>query len=153
MTLNYSTFFGTDKPDADRRWRHYHNLYGIFQFTPLISLTAGFDYGREQERRGSDDYFNWYTPAAVLRITPGEKWAVAARGEYFSDEDGVIINSSTPNGFKTTGLSANVDYLPIRNAALRLEVRNLTSKDALFRSGTNARQANTALTFSTAVSF
>ena len=31
------------------------------------------------------------------------KWAVALRGEYYSDENGVIIATGTTNGFKTIG--------------------------------------------------
>lgn len=153
ITLNYSTF-GTDKPDSNRLWRYYHNIYGIFQFSDKIGLTAGFDFGAEQEGVNNKDNNTWYTPVGILRITPNEKWAIAFRGEYFSDEDGVIISSGTPNGFKTTGLSANLDFMPIKNAALRLELRNLNSKDRIFTdSDGNSSKSNTAITFSTAISF
>lgn len=154
IALNYSTFFGTDKPDDDRKWRYYHNVYGIFQFTPVIGLTAGFDFGQEQKVKNNSDKFNLLTPVGILRITPGDKWAFALRGEYYRDEDGIIIATGTPNGFKTTGFSGNIDYMPVKNAVLRLELRNLSSKDAIFtdKDG-NTTKTNTALTFSTAVTF
>lgn len=153
ITLNYSTFFGTDKPDSARLWRYYHNLYGIFQLTPVVGFTAGFDIGMEQKAKNGSEYNNWYAPVGILRITPAGKWAFALRGEYFSDEHGVIISTGTANGFKTLGGSMNIDYLPQANVALRLEGRYLNSKDAVFSKDGLVRDNNTAITFSTAIGF
>lgn len=153
VTLNYSTFFGTDKPDSARLWRSYHNLYGIFQFTQLIGFTAGFDIGAEQKPANGDDHNIWCSPVGILRITPAGKWALALRGEYFSDENGVLIGTGTPNGFKTVGGSLNIDYWPQKNVALRLEGRYLNSKDAIFVKDALAKNNNTAITFSTAIGF
>jgi hypothetical protein len=154
VTLNYSTFLGTDKPDSTRLWRYFHNLYGIFQLTNQIGLTLGFDIGQEQIKKGESKMNTWYTPVAVLRYTPVDKWAFAVRGEYYSDKHNVIISTGTPNGFMTSGFSANVDYLPAKNIALRLEGRMLNSKDDIFlKSNESPTGNNTAVTFSAAVSF
>lgn len=153
ITLNYSTFLGTDKPDSTRLWRIYHNIYGIFQFTGKVGFTAGFDMGTEQVSKGSSDKNTWYSPVGILRYTPTSQWALAVRGEYFNDEDGVIIAAGTPNGFKTSGFSLNVDYLPIPNVALRLEGRTLNSKDDIFIKDGNPKSNTTAITFSAAVGF
>jgi hypothetical protein len=153
IALNYSTFIGTDKPDSARLWRYFHDLYGIFQFSDKIGLIAGFDIGMEQKSMNGDGYNTWYTPVGILRITPNDKWAVALRGEYYSDENGVIISTGTTNGFKTIGGSVNIDYLPAKNVALRLEVRQLDSRDAVFSKDGFAKDNNTAITFSTAVGF
>lgn len=154
IALNYSTFFGTDKPDTARLYRSYHNIYGVFQFTDKIGFTAGFDFGIEEKTPAGNKSNTWYTPVGILRITPTDKWAFALRGEYFSDENEVIIKSGTLNGFKTTGLSANIDYLPVKNAAFRLELRNLNSKEKIFTdSNGNTSESNTAITLSAAISF
>ncbi|MBE7171514.1 MAG: porin [Williamsia sp.] len=153
ITLNYSTFTGTDKPDHARLWRTYHNLYGIFRFNSVVGLTLGIDIGTEQKGVRSHDHNNWYTPVGILRITPAEKWAVALRGEYFSDKQGVVVSTGTPHGFQTGGASLNVDYLPLQNVALRLEGRTFSSKDRIFVKTNGLTSANTALTFSTAISF
>ena len=154
VSLNYSTFLGTDKPDTARLWRYFHNLYGIFQLTDKFGLTLGFDIGQEQKTKGSNDKNTWYSPVVMLRYTPADHWAIALRGEYYSDEQGVIISTGTPNGFKTSGFSANVDYLPVKNIALRLEGRMLNSKDDIFiKNNENLTANNTAVTFSAAVSF
>jgi opacity protein-like surface antigen len=153
VTLNYSTFLGTDKPDSTRLWRYFHNLYGIFQLTNQLGLTLGFDVGQEQVKKGESKMNTWYAPVAIVRYTPANQWAIALRGEYYSDEHGVIISTGTPNGFKTSGFSANVDYLPVQNVALRLEGRYLSSKDKIFIKNENRTANNAAVTFSTAVSF
>lgn len=153
VTLNYSTFLGTDKPDSMRQWRIYHNIYGIFQITDKFGFTAGFDIGTEQKSKGSDDTNIWYTPVAILRYTPNSQWAVALRGEYFNDKNGVIIATGTPNGFKTSGFSLNADYLPLPDVALRLEGRWLNSKDDIFVKERSVTSTSTAVTFSAAVSF
>jgi hypothetical protein len=153
VTLNYSTFIGTDKPDSARLWRYHNNLYGIFQLSDKVGMIANIDYGFEQQAPNSNKLNQWYTPVLILRIAPNSQWAVALRGEYFSDKNGVIIGTGTVNGFKTIGTSLNVDYYPQANVAMRLEGRYLNSKDGIFLKEGLARDNNTAITFSTAIAF
>lgn len=153
ITLNYSTFIGTDKPDSARLWRYFHNVYGIFNVTSKFGIIAGFDIGSEQKTKGSNDFNTWYTPVLILKYAVNSKWAIAARGEYYDDRYGVIIASGTPNGFKTAGYSLNVDYAPISNAVIRLEARTLNSKDDIFSTGNGVTNNNTFITSSIAVSF
>lgn len=152
-TFNYSTFFGTDKPDTARLWRYYHNLYGIVQLTERLGLTAGFDTGTEQKTVNGNGYNVWYTPVVILRTTLRDKWAAALRGEYYSDKGGVLIPTGAPNGFKTAGFSLNIDYAAERNVLLRLEGRHLYSRDAVFENGGARSRGNTALTFCLAAGF
>jgi hypothetical protein len=49
ITLNSSTFIGTDKPDSARQMRYFHNFYSIVQLSPKLGATVGFDYGIEQK--------------------------------------------------------------------------------------------------------
>ncbi len=153
VTLNYSNFIGTDKPDSNRLIRTYHNFYGIFQMSPAWGLTAGFDLGTEQKQMGQSGSNTWYGPVMILRYTPSAQWAFAGRGEYFSDPNQVIIATGTPNGFKTFGASINADWWVIPNAVLRVEYRWLQSKDAIFVKNNVAQQGNQCLTFTAAVSF
>lgn len=153
VTLNYSTFLGTDKPDSVRTWRYFHNIYGIFQLTSVVGLIVGFDYGQEQKAKASGNKSTWYTPVGILRLTPTERWSFALRGEYYSDKNNVIIPYGTPHGFKTTGISANADYWPMKNVAMRMEGRTLHSRDAIFSKDGSARKRNTSLTFSVAIVF
>jgi hypothetical protein len=153
ITLNYSGFLGTDKPDSSRLWRYFHNTYGIFQFNNKIGLILGFDIGQEQASKGSTKLNTWYSPVAILRFTPNSIWAVALRGEYYNDEHGVIIYTGTANGFKTFGASLNVDRIINEHFLWRTEIRTLSSKDAIFVKGNGITQDNTALTTSFALTF
>lgn len=153
ITVNYSTFIGTDKPDIARLWRYFHNVYGVFNVTGKFGITAGFDIGSEQKTKGSNDFNTWYSPVLILKYAVTPKFAIAARGEYYSDKKGVIIASGTPNGFQTAGYSVNIDYAPIPNAIIRLEVRSLNSKDDVFTKGSGVSNNNTFVTSSIAVGF
>jgi hypothetical protein len=152
IALNYSTFIGTDKPDSSRQMRYFHDLYGIFTFGKL-GVIAGFDIGREQVSKGSSDVNTWYSPILILKYSLSDKWVMAARMEYYQDEHGVIISTSTPNGFKTSGYSFNVDYTPVSNAVVRIEARTLNSKDEIFEKGGQFTSINTSVTASIAVTF
>ena len=152
-TLNWSTYTGNEQPDVDRKWRYFHNLYGQFKVTDKTNITAGFDIGSQQSANKSEKYDTWFSPVLILQHKPTEKIQLAVRGEYYSDEKGVIIASGTPNGFQTYGFSANFDYLISDNVMFRIEARNLTSKDEVFLRSGNATDSNTFLTTSLAISF
>lgn len=152
-TLNWSTFIGNDKPDSVKQWRYFNNFYGIFQFNDRLGLTLSLDIGQEQQDKGSSSLNTWYTPTIVVRFTPNTIWAIAARGEYYSDEKGVIISTGTTNGFKTIGASLNIDRKINETFWWRTEVRTLNSKDAIFTKGNNSINNNTAITTSFAIAF
>ncbi len=152
VLLNYSSFIGTDKPDSARLLRLFHNLYGIITLNNKISLTLGFDIGTEEKSTGNG-VNTWYSPVGILKYTFNHKWALATRAEYYRDINGVIIVKETPNGFQTTGYSLNIDYAPAKNALIRLEVRNLSSKDKIFVKENGMTRNNTFITTSIAISF
>jgi hypothetical protein len=68
----------------------------------------------------------------IARYTPNDQWALAARAEYYSDKNGVIIATNTPNGFQTVGYSVNMDVQIMDQALWRLEVRTFNSQSAIF---------------------
>jgi hypothetical protein len=153
ITLNSSTFMGTDKPDSARQMRYFHNFYGVFQITDRLGLTVGFDYGVEEKNPETSATIPWMSPVVIVRFAVTDKIALGVRGEYYEDEYGVIIATGTPNGFKTIGLSANLDYQLLPNALWRIEVRNFTSNDEIFAEGDYPSKTNTAVATSLAISF
>lgn len=150
ITINSSSFIGNDKSDQDRQMRYFHHLYGQFQLDDHWDLLAVFDIGAQQAQPDSDRYHVWFSPALIARYTCNDALRFAARVEYYQDKHGVIIQTDTPNGFQTLGVSANMDYTLSRFAVLRVEIKQLQSRDALFdRNGElrdNSLQATTALT-------
>lgn len=153
VTLNYSTFIGTDKPDSARLMRIFHNVYGIFNVTDKFGITAGFDIGTEEKTATGGGTNTWFSPVGIFRYAINDQWALAARVEYYKDENGVIIATGTPRGFQTMGYSLNVDYSPAKNVLVRIEGRNLDSKDAVFTKGNEQVKTNTFVTGSIVVSF
>jgi hypothetical protein len=117
-------------------------------------LITGFDIGAEQETKGSDQYNIWYSPVVIAKYSPTEKLSIAARGEYYSDEKGVMIATGTANGFKTFGYSVNADYWILPNLVWRTELKNLSSKDDIFINRDNELKTNNFMVVtSLAVSF
>lgn len=152
-TLNWSTYMGNEQPDSDRKWRYFNNFYGQFKFSDKTNLTAGFDIGAQQTVNGGNNYDVWYSPVIIVQHKPTAKIQLAARAEYYQDEQGVIITIETENGFKTYGFSANFDYIVTDNVMFRIEARNLASKDAIFLKDGNPTDTNTFLTTSLSISF
>ncbi|UFH30935.1 porin [Chryseobacterium sp. C-71] len=153
LTINSSSFIGNDKPDSIRQMRYFHNLYAVYQINKKFGVTAGFDIGAEQKEKGSEQYNIWYTPVLIAKYNATEKLSFTARGEYYQDEKGVIIATGTENGFKTFGYSLNADYQILPNLVWRTEIRNLSSKDAIFMNrideiNKNSLTATTALVIS-----
>lgn len=153
ITLNYSTFIGNEKPAIAKQMRYFHNIYGMFHITNKFHVTTGFDYGMEQKSKGSSDYNKWYSPVLIAKVNFNDKWGATGRWEYYSDGNGVIIATGTPNGFKTSGYSLNLDYAPVSNAVIRLEGKVYDSKDKIFVRDLNPVNHSATLTTSIAVSF
>ncbi|MGS2764978.1 porin [Sinomicrobium sp. M5D2P9] len=153
MTLNWSTFIGTDDPDSTRRMRYFNNVYGQFQLTDRLGITAGFDMGIQQKQKNSSAYDIWLSPVLIGQYTVNENWKTAIRAEYYQDKTGIIIPTGTANGFTTTGLSWNVDYAPIPWMSCRLEGRWLHSRDTVFETKDGTSNNNFFIGTSIAVKF
>ena len=127
LTLNWSTFIGSDRPDSLSQGRFFNNFYAIINPTGKFGLTLGFDIGSDRkpviaDRRVGSGSYVWYSPVVIARLATSDKSYLAGRIEYYDDKMGLIIGTSTPNGFQTFGYSLNYDYaiFPNRNAGLAL---------------------------------
>lgn len=153
LTLNYSNYLGTEGADSVRVRRFYNDFYGIFQLNKAFGITAGFDYGIQQDKKGDNNYYQVFLPVAIARYQFTDKWAVASRVEYYQDKNNVLISAGAPNGFKTYGYSANVDYKPVSNAIIRLEGKLYNSDDAIFTRSGEPVKTSPLITASFAISF
>lgn len=153
VTLNWSTFVGNDKPDSVRQMRYFNDLYGMFALTGKLSLIAGCDIGVEQRSKGNNDMNAWFSPILIARYAFSDKIAMAGRYEYCNDKDGVIIATGTPNGFRTSGYSLNLDMSPVSQVMFRLEGKLYNSKDEIFTKGDAPRKENFSIATSLAFSF
>jgi hypothetical protein len=153
LTLNWSTFIGTEDPDQTRRMRYFSNLYGQVRITDKVSLLGGIDLGIQQKRKGSSEYDLWFTPTVIGQYLLDPRWKTAFRLEYYADPGGVIIPSETADGFRTAGISWNLDYNPAPQVACRFEARWLGSQEPVFRAEGDMEAHNFFLGASLAIEF
>jgi Putative beta-barrel porin-2, OmpL-like. bbp2 len=130
LTLNYSNFIGSDKPDSVNALRHFHNLYLQFEPTKTFGIIAGFDIG--SDKNNLNKYGIWYSPVLILRQKINARTRVAVRGEYYYDKDQKIISTETLNGFQTLGLSCNFDFDITEKVQVRIEGKMYNAEDKLF---------------------
>ncbi|GHB75188.1 porin [Persicitalea jodogahamensis] len=152
VTLNSSSFIGSDTPDSTRRMRYFHNFYGQFALTEKWGALVGFDIGAQQAEPKGNRYSVWYAPIVQLRYALTDKARLAARAEYYDDRDGVIIASGVPGGFRVSGFSVNFDYALSPLALWRIEAKRLDGRVSIFENndGTYTKN-NLTLTTSLAI--
>jgi hypothetical protein len=129
--------------------RYFHNFYGQFQLDEKLSLITGFDIGAEQKEKNSSDYNVWLTPIVIAKYDYSDQLSFAARAEYYQDKNGVIIDTGTPHGFRTTSYSTNINFKFSNDISLRAELRKYHSKDKLFEKDNKLSQDS--LIFTTAL--
>jgi hypothetical protein len=151
VVFNWNTFLGTDDPDSTRRIRFFNNVYTHWNVSDKAGLTLGFDVGFQQKVKGSSSYNFWYSPVAIFRHVLTNNWSYALRGEYYTDPSEVIIVTNTENGFRTTGLSLNLDYKPYEQMLCRIETRWLKSTDNVFNEGSTLSSSSIFITTSIAI--
>jgi hypothetical protein len=153
ITLNSSSFVGNDMPDSNKLMRYFHNFYSQVQLHKKFGIIIGFDFGVQQKTKASDEYNSWYSPVFIAKFSPNDKLNVAARAEYYNDSKGVIVSTTTPNGFQTFGYSLNADYSVASNMVWRIEGRTFSSKDEIFVLDNKPSKQNYFISTALAISF
>ena len=159
LTLNWSSFVGSDRPDSLKQGRFFNNIYAIINPTGKFGVILGFDVGADRkpivggDRRAGSGSYVWYAPVVIARLRTSDKSYLAGRIEYYDDKNGVIIATSTPNGFQTWGYSLNYDYVLLPSVLFRIEGKVYSSRDAIFATKSGLGETNASLTTSLAVSF
>jgi hypothetical protein len=73
---------------------------------------------------------------------------MALRGEYYNDQNQIIITTNSLNGFNVSGISANIDYKITPKIEWRLEAKRFYAKDKIFFPSQNENYSlTTNLTF------
>ena len=131
LTLNYSNFMGTVNTPGINAFRTFHNVYAIYDASPKYGFIFGFDIGT-QKVVGTKTLV-WYTPVLISKINLGTKSKIAARLEYYSDKQQIIIPTATSGGYQTFGASINYDYQISPKILWRSELKRYDSKDPIFK--------------------
>ena len=131
LTLNYSNFLGTVNTSGANAIRSFHNLYAIYDASPKHAFIFGFDIGTQ--KANNTKTVVWYTPVLISKYNLSTKSKIAARLEYYSDKQQVLITTATPNGYQTFGASINYDYQISPKILWRSEFKKYDSKDSIFK--------------------
>lgn len=130
--INYSNIYSNEAPDSIGAWILYHNLYGIIQIHKKIRLTAGVDYG-SGTLAANNKTASVVLGTIIARYQFHSKWAIAARGEFYEDNNGLIIQPPVDKSFTVNAYSGNIDFSPNKNILFRIEGRQFTSPNTIFR--------------------
>lgn len=130
ITLNWSTYVGSDQPDTASGMRFFNNLYALLRIGKRFGVIMGCDVGLLQI--ADDGSSTWVTPVLIPRVRLGERSHLAARVEYYHDPDGILIPTGTSGGFQTLGGSLNFDRAIGADGLWRVEARALQSTDPVF---------------------
>lgn len=129
------------RSDEDGDWRHMLDLVVLFSPSPLLSLGLNVDLGMESsascelvqtcEEDAEEGDAMWFGGAFTARVNPLDWLSIAARGEWFRDNDG--FRTGTEQSIIEGTLTLEARYAT--NMIVRLEYRHDQSTEAVFSSG------------------
>lgn len=145
ISVNWSTFIGTDEPESTRKMRYFSNLYATYTWSEKFNITAGFDFGLEQQALNSNQHNFWWNLTVIGQYHINSKMSSAFRAEIMQDQYNVIMPKLNNQAFLAYGFSGNFDYTIDNTAIFRIELRNLNSPYDLFPKGENFTPQNWVL--------
>jgi hypothetical protein len=148
ITLNSSSFIGSDTPDILQQKRYFHNFYFEHAFKDHWGYILGFDIGFEHFQQKSLIHY-FYVPTLITWFDLSPAFTLSYRFEYFRDVNAVILHTEN----EIFGTSANLDYRIADNCLLRAEFRHFNSTSAVFTNNNFPSRLNTYLGMSIAVKF
>lgn len=126
VTLNWSTFIGTDQPLEAGTSIFFSNMYGDFSLGKNWKVIAGVDVGKRTLLDAQDR--NWWGMSLVTQYRFSEGFAGAFRYEFYSDPFQARADSGGNLGVETGGFSLNLDQKIGSWSLLRVEGRWLDSQ-------------------------
>lgn len=130
---------------ANGRWRHLVDMVADLKPLKPLRLLANADYGTEELGGKSAA---WYGANLVGQWQFNNRFAAAARAEYFVDADGAM--SGTARNVRLGEGTVTLSFSPMKHALLRLENRADFASESIFFRGTSQR-ASSQLTTSLSV--
>ncbi len=118
--------------DDFKAWRHLVDIVVSVNATDSLSLLFNADYGTQGTRTSSGTGYtttnqSWYGAMLAGRYQLDPVWAVAVRGEYYKDNNGL---TSGVDGLALTTATLTLEAKPSPNLILRLDNRADLALDA-----------------------
>ncbi|MDP9203023.1 MAG: porin [Gemmatimonadota bacterium] len=159
LSFAYDNFFGNEAPDSvPSRTRVFHELTVRANPTKRVQLLALAQRGTERRARRSGSAA-WSGAVAIGRVELTPRIATAARVEFYSDPEQVIVPTGIMAGFRAHGASLGLDALVAPGVSWRNEIRSLRFADAVYPARPDGRLVRsdlfvvTALNLTIAASF
>ena len=137
LSITYNFITGDETPDSVKlkHQRYYNNLYATYQKKKL-SIGIEINYGLQQYSKRLDSATvgtaSMNSALIVLKHQTFKKVGFYGRAEWFSDKDEILSPGSNMGAY-TYGTTIGAEYKPMKNVALSIEGRNLTSEKANFK--------------------
>jgi len=117
----------------ESEFRIFQDLILKYQVANDWESALTVDFGM-QRRPSQGNFATWYGTSFQNRFHLAPAVHLALRIENYSDPQGIIVPTGTPNGFQAVGASVNVDYRLTPELVWRNELRLLRAQDEVFSS-------------------
>ena len=142
VTLGSTYMVGAEQAGDNSHQRHLLDIVLGWQPIEPLQLKLNYDYGSEDDGASAVVHDNavWQGLAAYARYAVNDRLALAARGEFFNDADGVRtaftsgINGITDDDIKLYEFTLTGEYKLHEHLIGRLEYRHDTANARIFRS-------------------
>ncbi len=130
LVQNY--LVGPEQNDENKDFRHLFDTVVTYSPNSKLSLMANYDYGQDHLPSGipsvSSASVHWSGIAGYIKYAPNDKWALATRGEYFSDNGG----NETGQTQKLSEFTFTLQRMLASKLMTRLEFRRDMSDQNVF---------------------
>jgi len=126
---------GPEQPNDDKDWRHLSDTTVTYTATPMVSLMANYDYGKDTVV-GQD--VHWDGVAGYAKIQANKWVAIVPRVEWFEDPQGFMTGTAQTlkEGTLTLELKGTDNFL------WRIEYRGDFSDQTVFKKDTGQLKKN-----------
>lgn len=139
---SFFTFSGTYGPEQTNDNRDDRTLVDIvlgYNPTDQLSLMLNYDYGQEEDAAIEDmENGSWHGVAGYARYQFNDGYALAFRGEYFADFDGVRTGTGVGD-IRLWALTLTNEFRLYQDLIARLEYRHDHASDSVFIDSSGAK--------------
>ncbi|QQR88718.1 MAG: porin [Myxococcales bacterium] len=122
---------GAKIPNANEQWRHFVDVLASIHASEKLSLDVNADLGAEDI---GSSYAFWWGVMVGARYSFVDSFALALRGEYFSDKDAFLLGVADLDLITGT---LTLDYQPSKHLIIRLDNRVDMASNNIYPRGTN----------------
>ena len=142
---------GAPVPGADSHWREIIDLVIDYNPTSALSFALNGDFDTESDfaRHASPQSETWYGVNLGIKYVVADPFAIALRGEFFSDDHGGVVPFYAPDGVTKTQIESGtltLSYVAASKLTLMLDNRLDIANSSIFPGETPGSLGKTMFT-------